>query len=424
MFRRQNMWKSQYDKEFFKLFEPIMDTRQQEKVLHNLMECIYIYVAATLCGMDTFDEIWEWSTIEINTKWLGERLELKNGFPSRSTLYRSLNIIKPTQMEKYFVEWAKKMTEYKEEETNEKTTIAIDGKTQKGSKKEDGKYTHIVSAWCSENNLVIGQSKVDEKSNEITAIPELLDMLYIEGCVVTMDALGCQKDIVEQIYNDKKADYLINLKGNQGNLHKEVKEYFEDLEEEGVIKGLEKKKEVYKVREKAVIPDKTSQIAGLIDNNKVVGYYETYDKGHGRIELRKYAWSTDIGWIDAGVKKDWAGLTGIGRVISEVEHKDKKTNDIRYFIGSLDKVRDFAKSAREHWGVEAMHWNLDVTFRDDVSTIRKNAAPENAALIKRMCLNMLRNENQLLPKKSLKQKRIHASVDIEYRNHVFKINFG
>lgn len=264
----------------------------------------------------------------------------------------------------------------------------------RGSKNGD-KITHIVNAWCSANNLVLGQVKTDEKSNEITAIPELLDLLYLEGCIVTIDAMGCQTKIVKKI-KKKKADYVISLKGNQGTLHNEVKEYYEDLKEE--MDKIEK------------------------GNHESVKMVRTLDKGHGRIEERKYFYSTDIDWmIDA--RKDWTGLSGIGMVYRKVTEKDKVREEVQYYIGSIKDVSQFAKAVRGHWGVESMHWSLDVTFKDDANKTRKDLAPDNLAVAKRIVLNMVRRETEEFPKLSANLKRLKASLDVEYRTRVFDINF-
>lgn len=198
------------------------------------------------------------------------------------------DVIDTKQFETCFVEWMKEVTKIKDG-----TVVAIDGKTMRGTanKESDKKTVHIVSAWCSENKLVLGQVKTDEKSNEITAIPELLDMLFIKGAIVTIDAMGCQKDIAEKIVHDAKADYVLSLKGNYPLLHGEVETYFKDIKE-GNFK------------------------------DKRISYFRTIEKGHGRIEEWLYYYSTDISWMDA--RKDWKKLTGVGMVIRRCETKVRK----------------------------------------------------------------------------------------------------
>lgn len=196
------------------------------------------------------------------------------------------------------------------------------GAKEKGNSKSN---IHIVSAWCSSNKLVLGQVKTNEKSNEITAIPELLDLLFIKGCIVTTDAMGCQKDIAKKIVDEKKADYIFALKDNHPLLKQEVEDYFKDVE------------------------------ANDFKDHKgnIIGMCRTIDKGHGRIEERIYYYSKDIKWMDA--KEDWRKLNGIGMVIRRCEENGKVTEERAYHISSVKAVEDYAKGVRLHWGVESMH---------------------------------------------------------------------
>ena len=385
------MGNEQYKGKFFDTFGIIYDKRQQGKVRHKLIDILFIIVSALFAKIDEVEEIYMWATAEQNKKWLKKYIALENGIPSISTIRRVLNTVNPKQFEKCFISWTRELTIFSE---NGGDIVAIDGKTMRGSKNGD-KITHIVNAWCSANNLVLGQVKTDEKSNEITAILELLDLLYLEGCIVTIDAMGCQTKIVKKI-KKKKADYVISLKGNQGTLHNEVKEYYEDLKEE--MDKIEK------------------------GNHESVKMVRTLDKGHGRIEERKYFYSTDIDWlIDA--RKDWTGLFGIGMVYRTVTEKDMVREEVQYYIGSIKDVSQFAKAVRGHWGVESMHWSLDVTFKDDANKTRKDLAPDNLAVAKRIVLNMVRRETEEFPKLSANLKRLKASLDVEYRTRVFDINF-
>jgi predicted transposase YbfD/YdcC len=360
-----------------------------------LIDVLFIIITAGFCKIDDVEEIWEWAKIEENTQWLRKYVALKNGIPSVATIRRILNTIEPKQFEKCFILWVSKLTVFSKDI---KDTVAIDGKTMRGSR--DGeKVTHIVNAWCSANNLVLGQVKTSAKSNEITAIPELLDLLYIEGCVVTMDAMGCQRKIVDKIIK-KKADYVISLKDNQETLHDEVKTYFDDLKEAGELKKIDEGK----------------------SENENIKQLKTVDKGHGRIEVREYTYSTDIDWM-INAKKDWKGLSGIGMVRRKVTEKGKVTEEIQEYIGSVKSVDEFAKAVREHWRVESMHWHLDITFKDDKSKIRKDLAPENMAVAKRIALNMVRNEREIYPDKSANRKRLIATLDLDYRTKVFDVNF-
>ena len=385
------MGDNQYKGRFFDVFYELDDIRQQGKVNHKLIDVLFLIVSACFSGIDAPGDMNLWASMEQNRKWLKKYIALENGIPSTSTIYRVLKLMKPSQFEKCFVNWMRDLTVYCK---NGGDVVAIDGKTMRGSK-DGNNITHIVSAWCSANNLALGQVKTDNKSNEITAIPDLLDLLYLEGCIVTIDAMGCQRNIVKKIIK-KGAHYVISLKGNQGILHKEVKEYYSNIKD-------------------GVSPVEKGQLGS-------VKCERTLDQGHGRIEERTYYYSTDIDWmVDA--KKDWPGLAGIGMVHRKTTHKDNVTEETQYYIGSITDVSMFARSVRSHWGVESMHWSLDVTFRDDASTIRKDVAPQNMAVIKRIALNMVRNETKIHPKLSANKKRLIAAYDVDYRSKIVDINF-
>jgi len=391
-----------YKGEFFESFDILKDSRQEGKVRHKLIDILFIVVSAVICGCNEWAEIHLWAQAKINQEWLKKYIELPNGLPSLSTIGRLFNIIDPKQFEKCFIQWMKTAVKL-----SQKDVVSIDGKTMRGSRDtaENIRGAHIVSALCDSHNLILGQVKTNEKSNEITAIPELLDMLFLEGCIVTIDAMGAQKKIVEKIINDNHADYVINLKGNQETLHNEVIEYFEDLEKEGVIDNLK-------------LPSETK-----VDNNERINICSTINKGHGRIEKRTYIYSTEIDWmIDA--RKDWVGLNGIGLVMREVTFSNgEKTFEKAHYIGSIDAVRDFAKAARNHWGVESMHWILDVTFKDDANKTRKGQLPQNMAVLKRIAFNTVKNDTTKYPKKSMKSRRFIASMDFEYRDFLMDLNF-
>ena len=198
-----------YEGQFFESFSIIEDIREQGKVKHKLIDIIFIVVSAVICGCNEWKEIRLWTQMELNINWLKKYIELANGMPSLSTIGRLFNIISPKQFEKCFIYWMKSAVNLEN-----KDIISIDGKTMRGSADGEKKGAHIVSALCNSHSLVLGQVKTSEKSNEITAIPELLDMLYIKGCIVTIDAMGCQKKIVKKIVEDCKSDYVLNVKGN------------------------------------------------------------------------------------------------------------------------------------------------------------------------------------------------------------------
>jgi predicted transposase YbfD/YdcC len=390
-----------YEGQFFESFSILEDTREQGKIKHKLLDILFVVICGVVCGCNTWEEIHLWAIADMNYNWLKNYIELENGIPSLSTIGRLFNIIHPKQFEKCFVLWMKTVINLPE-----KDVISIDGKTMRGSqeKNKSKKGTHIVSALCNSQNLVIGQTKTEEKSNEITAIPELLDMIFIKGCIVTIDAMGLQKKIVKKIVKENEADYVISLKGNQETLHEEVKEYFLDKETEGSLKNLN-------ITENPEESKKTS-----------IQMQKTIEKGHGRIENRTYYYSTDIKWmVDA--KKDWEKLTGIGMVIREVDTKKEKTIEKAFYVGSVNNVNDFASAVRNHWGVESMHWSLDVTFRDDENRTKKWKSPQNMAVLKRIAFNTVKSDTQKYPKKSMASRRFIASMNFMYRDYLLDLNF-
>jgi len=274
----------------------IYDSRQQGKVKHKLIDILFIVVSATLCNCNEWEEIEEWA--KAKEEWLRQYLELPNGIPSWYTMERVMDVIDPKQFEKCFVEWMREVTQVKEGDV-----VAIDGKAMRGTadRRAGKKAINIVSAWCSGDKLVLGQVRAGEKSNEIRAIPELLDMLFIKGAIVTIDAMGCQKEIATKIVKEKKADYVLSLKGNHEIIRGEVEEYFKDAEQNG------------------------------FKDEKIL-QYRTLEKGHGRIEERLYYYSTDIGWMEG--KKEWTKLTGIGMVIRRTEKDGEKTEERAFHLGT------------------------------------------------------------------------------------------
>lgn len=380
------MVNKKYKGSFFKHFMMIYDPRQTGKVCHKLIDVLFIAVVASVCGFDDWGLIQVWA--ERKEKWLRRYLELPNGIPSYSTIRRVFDFIEPKQFEKCFVTWMKEVTQI-----SKGTVVAIDGKTMCGTadKGADKKGIHIVNAWCSANKMVLGQVKTDEKSNEITAVPELLDMLFIKGCIVTVDAMNAQKDTVKKIVKDKEADYVVALKENHPIVYTEVQKYFLDEEKNNF-------------------------------RNEKIESYRTFEKSHGRIEERIYYYSTDIKWMEA--KKDWENMNGIGMVMRRTEKKGNKTQERAFHLGSIDSVIAYSKAVRLHWGVESMHWSLDVTFGEDACKTRKGKAPENIAMLKRLSLNIVKKDKTRYPKKSLKMRKAHSLLDEEYLDYILEINFG
>jgi predicted transposase YbfD/YdcC len=364
-------------------FRGIHDIRQEGKVKHNLLEIIFITLVCTIADCN------DWQEIEIFAKerleWFKKHLELPNGIPSHDTLERVFRWINPKHFEKCFVNWTSEFKGLKNRQT-----IAIDGKTARGSADVCiGKSAiHMVSAWASENNLILGQVKTNEKSNEITAIPELLDLITIKNNVITIDAMGTQKDIAKKII-ENKGDYVLALKENQATLYADVKDYF---------------------------------AFAFKENFREIDYkfFETLDKGHGRIEKRQYYLINYINWLDN--KEKWAGLKGIGMVLSRVTKGESESVEARYYITSLDgTAEEFGRSVRNHWGVESMHWILDVVFKEDKNVVRKDFAPQNLAVLRRIALNIIKKDVSV--KKSLKLKRFKAALNLDFLTHmVFDID--
>jgi predicted transposase YbfD/YdcC len=262
--------------------------------------------------------------------------------------------------------------------------VAIDGKALRHALDQGASIPYIVSAWASENGLVLGQVKVDDKSNEITAIPELLRMLELKGCIVTIDAMGCQKEIAAQIV-DKGAHYVLALKGNHPTAHQEMVDFFAD----------------------AVPPCATEPAKSVPPNT--MDFFQTLEKDHGRIETRRYWQSTDVHWFED--KKQWKQLRSVGMVESIRCVKGKNSIERRYYFSSLPlDAKTFAKAARGHWGVEnPLHWTLDVTFGEDRSRARTKNAAQNLATLRRIALNLCKKNQR--KKVSLRQKRILAALD-------------
>ena len=241
-------------------------------------------------------------------------------------------------------------------ERDKRSVVAIDGKTIRGSGNTEHKAYHVVSAFVAENQITLGEIVVDEKSNEITAVPELLDIIDVEGAIVTADAMSCQKDITKKI-TERKADYVLGLKDNQPQLKKDVSDYFFSAIQAPDIYGT---------------PIST----------------ETLEKGHGRIEKREYFLITDTDWLDQ--KDEWSALNGIGMVRTEVDIKGVISSDTRYFITSLTNIDEFAYSVRRHWSIEnQLHWNLDVIFREDDARARKDNSPLNMNILRKTALALV-----------------------------------
>ena len=361
----------------------IEDPRIERTKQHKLIDILVIAVCGTICGAEGFNEIEEFG--EAKEEWLKQFLELPNGIPSHDTFRRVFMLIKPEKFQAVFLGWVASVAK-----TTKGKIVNVDGKRLRGTKSQEKQNQALcmVSAWAQANRMVLGQVKCEEKSNEITAIPELLRLLELEGCIVTIDAMGCQKDIVKQIV-DQKADYLISLKGNQGNLHKAIKDKFTEAEK--------------------------SEFRELEHD-----YCETFEKGHGRIETRRCWVTEEVAWL--AQKEDWVGLKSIVMVESQREIIGKPpTIERRYFISSLAAdAKQSLQAVRGHWAIEnSLHWVLDIAFREDDCRIRAENSAENMAILRHISLNLLKQEESC--KRGIKTKRLKSGWDEAYLSKVLNI---
>lgn len=356
-----------------KYFERITDPRQPWKTDYNLLEIVVMTICAVISGCEHWEDIVDFCRVK--ETWFREKLclKLENGVASHDTFQRIFQILNPKEFEKCFLSWVNSIAKKTKGEI-----VSIDGKTVCGSKDSKTRAIHMVSAWANANQLVLGQVKTDEKSNEITAIPSLLDILELNGCIVTIDAMGCQKDIAAKIA-EQGADYVFSLKGNQTTLHDDVKLYFEET---------------------VKMPQFFEGLSG----------HTIKEKSHGRFEKRYYLLSEDIGWLPQ--RSDWKNLNSIGMVRSVVEKDGRITEETRYFISSLTDVKEFAKAVRGHWSIEnSLHWCLDTVFHEDLNRTRKDNSAENFSVIRHIALNILKS---FPAKMSLARKRRKCQYDADF----------
>jgi predicted transposase YbfD/YdcC len=335
------------------------DPRVERTREHRLIDVVVIGFCATLAGGEGFTDMEMFGISK--QEWFKTFLELPNGIPSHDTFNRVFQALDPQAFCDCFLRWTQGLRAAVSGEI-----VAVDGKALRRAldKGKGDAMPYIVSAWASDNGLVLGQMKVDEKSNEITAIPELLRALELKGCIVTIDAMGCQKKIAREIV-DADADYVLALKGNQETVRDEVTSYLDDaISRWG--------------QNPASVPE--------------LGFCETVEKDHGRIETRRFWQSDNVGWF--ADCDQWEGLGSFGAVESVRDIGGTVTTERRYYLLSLPRnVYKFASAARLHWGVENnVHWLLDVTFKEDQSRAREGHAAQNLATLRRLALNAIKRE--------------------------------
>ncbi|WP_142785143.1 ISAs1 family transposase [Changchengzhania lutea] len=355
---------------FKSIFSKINDPRSDINKLHNLEDILLIGIISVICAADSWKDMETYAKAKVD--FLRSFLDLPNGTPSDDTFNRVFSSIDSEQFETCFIDWVSNLIDITAGEV-----IPIDGKTLRGAKSNGKKSPfHMVSAWASKNNMVLGQVKVSEKSNEITAIPKLLELITVKGCVVTIDAMGCQKAIAETIIK-QEADYILAVKENQKQLHQDILDEFRF--------------------------------------GKTIDSHTDEDLGHGRIETRKCSVINDFKFIEDQDK--WTGLESIVKVesIREFKNSDKPTETAtRYYISSVKTdAKALQKMIRLHWGIEnKLHWVLDVAFSEDASRKRAGNAAQNFSILSKIALNLLRKDKQT--KQGLKGKRLKAAYNNNY----------
>ena len=360
--------------ELLEWMDYIEDKRQQTKVRHKLKDIIVIVLFATLANVDDWVEMEYFA--HYHEAYLKKYIELKNGIPSHDTLCRVFGMLSPEILQQLYGKWQELLNQNEGEVLRK--LICIDGKTMRSNKRKEGKPNHIITAWSKEDGFSLGQKVVNTKSNEITAIPELLEKIRIKGQVVTIDAMGTQTAIAEKI-RLKRGDYVLALKEKQRTLHEDVSLYLNDAE----IKEELRKKGKYK---------------------------KTIEKAHSQLEIREYYQTKEIGWLPQ--KKNWKGLKSIGMEEKTIRKDGQEKKEFRYYISSLNEdIELFSRAVRGHWSVESMHWQLDVTFKEDANTTLDKQAAENLNIIRKWCLSILKMVEIFRPNLSMKKKRFVISMN-------------
>jgi len=365
-------------------FKDLNDPRVDRTKEHELIDILIIGLCCLLCGGESFNDMEDFGYAK--QEWFKTFLKLRNGIPSHDTFNRLFSALDPKKFLECFLRWTQSVRQAVPQEI-----VALDGKALRRALNRNESPKYVVSAWAESNSLVLGQLKVEQKSNEITAVPELLRVLELAGCIVTVDAMGCQKKIAKEIV-EADADYVLALKGNQEKVHDEVKRFLDSTlaeQQRPWPKG-------------AVVPKE------VLDLQRC----QTVEKDHGRMETRTYYQSEYLDWFADHGK--WEGLRSVGMVESIRELDGKTTTERRYYLSSLKlDVATFARAVRGHWGVEnKLPWVMDVCFREDQSRARQGHAAENLATLRRLALNLLKHEKT--KKRGIRGKMLNASWDHPY----------
>jgi len=373
-------------KSLLELFQDLPEPRKGNGIRHKLEEVLVIAVLAIISDARTYVDMETFA--EVREEWLRTFLELPGGCPSHDTFGDILSAVDPKYLHEAFHQWVETVRERISGEV-----IALDGKTVRRSKDvASGKRAlHVVSAWANENQLVLGQIAVDEKSNEITAIPELLKLLYIKGCIVTIDAMGTQKEIASVII-ERGADYVLQVKDNQKTLREDIAYYLE--------------------QEVKTQPKKQLQAAGQ--------WAQTKNKNHGRIEIRTCYVTEEIDWLSG--KADWKKIAGIGMIVSERQIGEQRTTETNYFIYSQKgaTAQQLLSARRSHWGIEnRLHWVLDTVMREDESRARMGHGAENLNVLRHLALNLVKRETTM--KGSMRTKLKICGWDHNYLLKVLQL---
>ena len=352
-------------------FLDLVDSRDNRGLRHTLVDIVVMSIYAVLCGYTDAENMAFF--MKLQEPYFSKMLDLKYGVPSADTLLRVFAIIEPEKFMQMFYQWIRDvLSAIQKNNESELQHIAIDGKAVRAAAVKGGNIPYIISAYLENYGLSIGQLKVGEKTNEIKEIPKLLKELDITDCVITIDAIGCQKQIAKQII-DQKGHYCLAVKTNQAILYEEIKEYFSYAEKEEAEK---------------------------------LSTYETLEKNHGRIEKRKYWISSDIGYLTG--KEKWKNLKTIGKVESIREMDEKRSFETRYYI--LDQemtAEEMSRIVRGHWGIENnLHWVLDVHFREDACKIKAEKAMQNLSLIRKICYNLMKLDKRFDKKKKMTYKKM------------------